>query len=98
MINIIVAGNLILLRDMLCDTLNQEEDFNVIATASEAKEILRLCDIKKPNLILMDISADNNSNLIMHSGIIKKKHPEIKIIIMINYKVGLYHLHYVLLI
>ena len=38
MTNIIVIDDHILLRDMICDTLNNEKDFNVVATASDAKE------------------------------------------------------------
>ena len=82
MTNIILIGNLILLRDMLCDSLNQEEDFNVLAVALDAKEAISLCDSKRPDLILMDISTENSSSGIIQVGNIKKKYPEIKIIIM----------------
>ena len=82
MTNIIVIDDHILLRDMICDTLNNEKDFNVVATASDAKESLELCESKKPDLVLMDVCTENNSNGITYGGIIKEKYPDIKVIAM----------------
>ena len=80
MIDIIVIDNLKLLRNMLCEALNNDKDFNVIADASDAKEALSLCERKKPDLVLM--AAENNSNGISYGEIIKEQYPDIKVIIM----------------
>lgn len=84
MTDILLIGNLILLQDMLRDALNQEDDFNVVGVALDSKEAISLCETKRPDLILMDISTENSSTGIMQIGNIKKKYPEIKIIIMTN--------------
>ena len=59
-----------------------EEVFNVVATLSDAKDVFEVCKEYKPDLVLMDICTENNSNGIAYSKILKETFPEIKIIIM----------------
>ena len=67
---------------MIKDSLENEEVFNVVATLSDAKDVFEVCKEYKPDLVLMDICTENNSNGITYSKILKETFPEIKIIIM----------------
>ncbi len=82
MLKIIVIDDHILLRDMIVDTLNNEKDFNVVGISNDAKDAPELCAKSNPDVLLMDICTANNSNGIAFAKIVKKNHPNIKIIIM----------------
>lgn len=82
MYNIVIVEDHKLLRDMIKDSLENEEVFNVVATLSDAKDVFEVCKEYKPDLVLMDICTENNSNGIAYSKILKETFPEIKIIIM----------------
>ena len=79
---VIIIDDHKLLRDMIKDTLNNEEDFEVVGTASDAKESINLCKQFSPNIVLMDVCTENNSNGISYAKLIKADFPNIKIIIM----------------
>jgi DNA-binding NarL/FixJ family response regulator len=79
---IIIIDDDKLLRDMLCDTLNGVEDFEVIGSASDAKDSVTLCKKLLPDLVLMDVCTENNSNGISYAKTIKESFPSIKVIIM----------------
>lgn len=82
MYNIVIVEDHKLLRDMIKDSLENEEVLNVVATLSDAKDVFEVCKEYKPDLVLMDICTENNSNGIAYSKILKETFPEIKIIIM----------------
>lgn len=82
MYNIVIVEDHKLLRDMIKDSLENEEVFNVVTTLSDAKDVFEICKEYKPDLVLMDICTENNSNGIAYSKILKETFPEIKIIIM----------------
>lgn len=82
MIKIIVIDDHVLLRDMITDTLNSENDFEVIGVSDDAKNALDLCANLKPDILLMDVCTANNSNGISYAKLVKEKYPDIKIIIM----------------
>lgn len=79
---IIIIDDHKLLRDLLADTINNENNFEVVGVAADAKDSINLCKNLQPNLVLMDVCTENNSNGIYYSGIIKEKFPNIKIVIM----------------
>ena len=82
MYNIVIVEDHKLLRDMIKDSLENEEVFNVVATLSDAKDVFEVCKEYKPDLVFMDICTENNSNGIAYSKILKETFPEIKIITM----------------
>lgn len=82
MIKIIVIDDHVLLRDMITDTLNSENDFEIIGVSDDAKNALDLCTNLKPDILLMDVCTANNSNGISYAKLVKEKYPDIKIIIM----------------
>ena len=82
MIKIIIVDDQKMLRDMISETLNSQDDLNVVATAGNAKDSLELCKKLNPDLVLMDVCTENNSNGIAYSKILKKQFPNVKVIIM----------------
>ena len=79
---IIIIDDHKLLREMISDTLNSVSDFEVVGVASDAKDSIDLCKNNNPDVILMDVCTENNSNGISYASIIKKEFPDIKVIIM----------------
>ena len=82
MAKIIIIDDQTMLRDILSEILNRENDFSVIGIASDAKEAENLCETLKPDIVIMDVCTENNSNGIYYGGIIKEKYPNIKVIVM----------------
>ncbi len=82
MYNVVIIDDHKLLRDMIAETLNSEGIFNIVATDGNAKNSVALCEKFKPDLILMDICTEDNSNGLIYSKIIKEQFPDTKIIIM----------------
>ena len=82
MYNIVVVEDHKLLRDMIVESIECENDFHVVASLADAKETAKICEELKPDVVLMDICTDNNSNGIAYSQLIKEKFPSIKIVIM----------------
>lgn len=82
MYNVVIIDDHKLLRDMITETLNQEEIFNVVATDGNAKNSVSLCEKFKPDLVLMDICTEDNSSGLTYSKIIKEQYPNTKIVIM----------------
>ena len=82
MYNIVVVEDHKLLRDMIVESIECENDFHVVASLADAKETAKICEELKPDVVLMDICTENNSNGIAYSKLIKEKFPSIKIVIM----------------
>lgn len=80
--NIIIIDDQTILKDMLCEILNNENEFNIISSASDAKKSIELCEKLNPDLVIMDVCTENNSDGIYYGGIIKERFPHIKVIIM----------------
>lgn len=82
MYNVVIIDDHKLLRDMIAETLNSEGIFNIVATDGNAKNSVDLCEKFKPDLILMDICTEDNSNGLVYSKIIKEQFPDTKIVVM----------------
>lgn len=82
MIQIVVIDDHILLRDMIVDTLNSENDFKVVGVSNDAKNSIELCETLKPDILIMDVCTANNSNGVAYAKLVKELYPDIKIIIM----------------
>lgn len=82
MYNVIVIDDHKMLRDMISESLSSDGSFNVVATSGNAKDSISLCKDFSPDLVLMDICTEGNSNGLAYSKIIKEQFPEIKVVIM----------------
>ncbi|MBI2252683.1 MAG: response regulator transcription factor [Armatimonadetes bacterium] len=83
-IKILIVDDHNLVREGFAKMLGLEEEFTVIGQASSAKEALDKIKILNPNIILMDIKLPD-LNGIECTQLIKKEHPEIKVIILSMY-------------
>ena len=82
MIRILVAEDFDLIREDLCDTLEQQEDMTVVGSASTGADILALaleCDF---DLILMDIEMETTTAGIRATERILEQKPAAKILFL----------------
>ena len=78
---IIIVEDQIILNDMLKNTISNT--YNVVATSDDASELIKLCDLYKPDLILTDICTKNNSSGIINGKKVKDKYGnKIKVLAM----------------
>ena len=82
MIKILIVEDQTLLRDMLKDVINAQEDMQVVYVSDDAAEAPELCRKFRPDLVLMDVMTKNDSNGIVFAAQIRRELPEIKIVIM----------------
>lgn len=83
-IRIMVAEDIDLLREDFCETINFEEDMEVIGSASRGDEIVELVKeaSHKPDIILMDVEMEELDSGIQAARNIAENDPEIKIVFM----------------
>jgi DNA-binding NarL/FixJ family response regulator len=81
-IKIIVVEDQAMLRDSLEQVISQQADMEVIAALADASGTLELCRKLNPDLVLMDVVTENNSNGIAFAAQIRREFPDIKIVIM----------------
>ena len=80
MIRILVAEDFDLLREDLCDTINQQTDMNVVGCASTGREMETLARQIPADLILMDIEMETTTAGIRATEHILECNPELKVI------------------
>src|SRR5699024_8641471 len=81
-IRILVAEDFDLLREDLCDTLNQQPDITVVGSAGSGREIEALALTTPADLILMDIEMETITAGIRATEHILEKKPELKILFL----------------
>ena len=78
---IIIVEDQMILNDMLKNTISNT--YNVVATSDDASELIKLCDLYKPDLILTDICTKNNASGIINGKKVKDKYGnKIKVLAM----------------
>ena len=82
MIRILVAEDFGLLREDLCDTLDQQEDMEVAGSAAAGREIEELARSTPFDLILMDIEMETTTAGIRAAERILEHKPEAKVIFL----------------
>jgi len=80
MIRIAIADDQILLREMLVLLLSAEVGIEVVGSASDSEEIVRLCRETKPDIVLLDIKMQGDGIHALEK--IKKEMPKIKAIML----------------
>jgi DNA-binding NarL/FixJ family response regulator len=81
-IEIIIVEDQAMLRDSLEQVINRQADMEVAAVIADASGVPELCRKLMPDLVLMDVVTENNSNGIAFAAQIRKEFPDIKIVIM----------------
>ena len=82
MIKILIVEDQTMLRNALEHLINEQHDMEVVGVTDDASKAPELCRELMPDLVLMDVVTENYANGITWAGIIRKKLPDIKIIIM----------------
>ena len=78
---IVIVEDQMILNDMLKNTISNT--YNVVATSDDASELIKLCDLYKPDLILTDICTKNNASGIINGKKVKDKYGnKIKVLAM----------------
>lgn len=83
-INIIIADDQTLMRDGLKTILQLEENLNVVGTAENGEEVIRLCREKSPDLVLMDIRMPKMDG-VKCTKILKSLYPEIIVLVLTTF-------------
>lgn len=83
-INIIIADDQTLMRDGLKTILQLEENLNVVGTAENGEEVIKLCREKLPDLVLMDIRMPKMDG-VKCTKILKSLYPEIIVLILTTF-------------
>lgn len=82
MIRILVAEDFDLIREDLCDTLEQQEDMTVVGSAATGEAILALALERDFDLILMDIEMETTTAGIRATERILEQKPEAKVLFL----------------
>lgn len=82
MIRILVAEDFDLLREDLCDVLEQQEDMTVAGSAASGREIVELARTADFDILLMDIEMETTTAGIHATEQILEERPEAKVIFL----------------
>ena len=82
MIRILVAEDFDLIREDLCDILEQQEDMTVVGSAATGEAILALALERDFDLILMDIEMETTTAGIRATERILERKPEAKVLFL----------------
>jgi len=69
-------------RQLLEIYIKESKNYTLVSSIASADTAIRVCDTQKIDIVLMDVLTEFGSNGLDASEEIKKKHPEIKIIIV----------------
>lgn len=83
MINVAIADDQALLREMLSMVLSAEKGIEVAGLACSGEEIIRVCRQTKPDLVLLDIKMPGGGIVAMET--IKKEMPHIKAVMLTTF-------------
>lgn len=84
MIKVMIADDQELIRDSLKIVLEQNEDMQVTALASDGEECLELLEKQQPDVILMDVRMPGVDG-VQATRLIKAKYPKLRIIILTTF-------------
>ncbi|MFH1452803.1 MAG: response regulator transcription factor [Armatimonadota bacterium] len=83
-IRVLITDDHTLVREGFANMISMEEEIEVVGQASEAKEALEMVEELKPDIVLMDIKMKGMNGL-EATRLIKKKYPDIEVIILSMY-------------
>ena len=82
MIRVLIVEDQAILRESLARSVGDQPDMTVVAAIADASEALDVALRERPDMILMDVCTEHDSNGIVAAARIKEQLPECRIIIM----------------
>lgn len=80
-LNLYIADDHAIVVDGLKEILRAQPDMRIIGTASDGEELMKLLEVRRPDAVILDINMPR-LNGIACTGLIKKRYPEVKVIIL----------------
>ena len=85
MIKILIVDDQKVLLDAFTNYLKKEADFKIVGSITVAEAADLACERFHPDLVLMDICTEGKVSGIYATERIKKRHPEIKVMLMTGF-------------
>lgn len=82
MIRILIVEDQAILRESLARSVGDQPDMTVVAAIADASDALDVALKEHPDMILMDVCTEHDSNGIVAAARIKEQLPECRVIIM----------------
>jgi DNA-binding NarL/FixJ family response regulator len=83
MISVAIVDDHPLLRRGLRETLDESQEFQVVAEGASGEDAVDIATAKRPDIMLLDINMPGNGLSALHS--IKAKHPKIDVVMLSVY-------------
>ena len=84
-IRLVIADDIPLFREMLVHTLEEEEDIEIVAHASNGLEAVEACRKHRPHIILLDVEMPK-MNGVEATRIIRAECPDTRVVILTAYE------------
>jgi len=84
-IRLVIADDIPLFREMLVHTLEEEEDIEIIAHASNGLEAVEACRLHRPHIILLDVEMPK-MNGVEATKVIRAECPSTRLVILTAYE------------
>jgi NarL family two-component system response regulator YdfI len=84
MIRLLIADDHLIIRQGLRLILETEDDFEIIAEASDGAEAVQLCELHKPDVVLMDLRMPGMDGLTAIEKL-RETQPEIAVVILTTF-------------
>lgn len=84
-IRLVIADDIPLFREMLVHTLEEEDDIDIVAHASNGLEAVDACRAHHPHVILLDVEMPK-MNGVEATCLIRRECPETKVVILTAYE------------
>lgn len=84
-IRLVIADDIPLFREMLVHTLEEEDDIEIIAHASNGLEAVEACRVHRPHIILLDVEMPK-MNGVEATKVIREECPATRVVILTAYE------------
>jgi len=80
-IRVLIADDQVLFRQMIVETLREEEDIEVVGEATNGVEAVAQCETLRPDIVLLDINMPQMNGIEATRRLVRS-HPETRVVIL----------------